>query len=472
MPGRLIKRIKDALVNKPNAPAEPPRLTATLIPRSEHAISRKQINSSALKVLYRLNDAGHEAYLVGGSVRDLMLGIQPKDFDVATSAHPEEVERLFSNCMLIGRRFRLAHVRFGKEIIEVATFRASAPEEKIVNHSELKKNEHNRQVSVKADSGMLLRDNVYGSVEEDAARRDFTINAIYYSVKDFAVHDYANGVADIQAKKIRLIGEPVQRYREDPVRMLRAARFAAKLDFSIAKESADPIPALAETLLQVPPARLFEEVQKLFLSGHALKTYHILCELQLFKFLFPAVDSCANHNAAFAKMVEIAMRNSDIRIAEEKHVTPAFLFAVLLWGPLMQQWARHQEHGIPAVPALQKAAQDVLNKQNQHTSIPKRFSIPIREIWDLQARLDKRHGGRAFALFNHPRFRAAYDFLLLREEAGELPEGLGSWWTEYQEVDETERRKMVEALKVVPKKKPRRRKPKPNVANAKPGPIE
>jgi len=469
MPGRLIKRIKDAFTKKSDAPAQPPRLQPTLIPRNEHSISRKQISNSALKVMYRLNEAGHEAYLVGGSVRDLLMGIQPKDFDVATSAHPEEVEKLFSNCLLIGRRFRLAHVRFGKEIIEVATFRANAPEDKVLDHKELKKKEAHRQIAVKADSGMLLRDNVYGTVEEDAARRDFTINALYYSVKDFSVYDYANGMADIQSKLIRLIGDPEQRYREDPVRMLRAARFAAKLDFQLAPDTAAPIPQLAETLLQVPPARLFEEVQKLFLTGYASQTYAVLRELQLFKFLFPAADSCANHSPAFGRMVEIAMRNSDLRIADDKHVTPAFLLAVLLWGPLLQKWAQHQEHGIPAVPALQKAAQDVLNKQNQHTSIPKRFAIPIREIWDLQARLDKRHGGRAFALFTHPRFRAAYDFLLLREEAGEIEAGLGEWWTRFQVVDENERRAMIDDLKVAPKKKPRRRRSKPKTASAKPG---
>lgn len=416
------------------------------IPRGEHHFPEEDIGRNVLTVLDGLTDAGYEAYLVGGSIRDGLIGLHPKDFDVATSAHPEEIKQVFQrNCRLIGRRFRLAHVRFGREIIEVATFRAC--------HSKAsKENDHH---SAQSEEGMLLRDNVFGTLEEDAVRRDFTANALYYRHTDGAVLDFVNGYEDIQNNTLRLIGDPEQRYREDPVRMLRAVRFAAKLDFDIESATAAPINEVADLLGQIPPARLFEEVLKLFLSGHALAVWPLLNDYGLAKWLFPLSVEESNPNPAMQKMIELALRNTDARLAQGKPVTPAFLFAVLLWGPLLNQWQRVKDNGVHPAPALQKAIQKVTYKQSQHTSIPKRFGQPMREMWELQNRLGNRSLKRCQSLIQHPRFRAAYDLLLLREEAGEIEPGLGQWWTQYQEANEEQRNEMCTALG---NNKPRRRR--------------
>nr|WP_233350216.1 polynucleotide adenylyltransferase PcnB [Kushneria phosphatilytica] len=409
------------------------RLTPHVLPRDEHPVSRRMLSENALKVLYRLDQAGFEAYLVGGCVRDSLLGFMPKDFDVATSATPEQVRQLFRNARVIGRRFRIVHVRFGREIIEVTTFRGTPGEE------------HDDNLARQSDAGLLLRDNVWGSVDEDAIRRDFTVNALYYSISDFSIHDWTGGLEDLEARRLRLIGDPEVRYREDPVRMLRAVRFAAKLDFSIDAATGDPIHELAPLLLQIPPARLFEEVLKLFLSGHAVSTWRILQHYGLFAMLFPGTEESLEELDWAAPMIEQALANTDTRIRADKPVTPAFLYAALLW-PAVAVTTRTLEADMPPVPALQQATQQVVSRQLQHTSIPKRFSLPMREIWDLQARLPRRRGKRAFTTLQHPRFRAAYDFLLLREAAGELAPGLGEWWTRFQDLGDEAQRDMVQQL--------------------------
>ncbi|WP_110654135.1 polynucleotide adenylyltransferase PcnB [Salinicola halimionae] len=428
--------------------------TRQVLPRDEHNVSRQNLSESALKVLYRLNSAGYDAYLVGGCIRDSLLGNRPKDFDVATNATPDEVRQLFRNSRIIGRRFRIVHVRFGREVIEVTTFRG--------RHGE----EHTGNLSQQSDDGLLLRDNVWGSVEEDAIRRDFTVNALYYSVTDFAIHDWTGGLQDLDDRVLRMIGDPETRYREDPVRMLRAARFAAKLDFRIAEDTEAPIRELAPLLLQIPPARLFEEVLKLFLSGHALQSFRVLRERGLFAMLFPESDEALNEQPWAVKLVEQALANTDARIAQDRPVTPAFLFGALLW-PCVQQRTPQiaHEQDLPEIPAQQAAAQQVISRQLQHTSIPKRFSMPMRDIWDLQQQLPRRRGRRVFQTLEHPRFRAAYDFLLLREESGELTPGLGAWWTEFQKADEDGQRQLMADADSGPPAdgasgKPRRRRPR------------
>lgn len=430
----MLNRLKNLLPkNRSSQAGNSPATTtsdfgATVIPRDQHPISRKWISDGALKVMYRLNNANHDAYLVGGAVRDLLLGGHPKDFDVATDATPEQVRALFGNSRIIGRRFQIVHVRFGREIIEVTTFRGHHPEGDETNHSKAGKSAK----SVKSAEGMLLRDNVYGTVEEDALRRDLTINALYYSVSDFAVHDYCHGADDLSNKIIRMIGDPEQRYREDPVRMLRVIRFAAKLDFQIHGDTEKPLSSMAELLYSIPSARLFDEVLKLFMSGYALKTFSLLCEYQLFQKLFPQSDLIRLADTSAQTLINQAFTNTDSRINEGKPVTPAFIYAALLWPSVVEEMKNHDLQKLAPMAAFHEAANRVIQQQQQHTAIPKRFQIPMREIWELQFRLPKNAGKRAQKLHQHPRFRAAYDFLLLREQAGEIDPGLGEWWTEYQ----------------------------------------
>ncbi len=407
---RLFSKLKKPIEND----------QALIIARSDHSISRTQISENALKVLYRLKKSNFQAHLVGGGVRDILLGQEPKDFDVVTDASPEQVHQLFRNSRLIGRRFRLVHVVYGRDVIEVATFRG--------HHDNAK----GKQQSHKSDSGMLLRDNVYGSIDEDAVRRDFTVNALYYDISDFSVHSYAGGIDDIKKKRLRLIGDPETRYREDPVRMLRAVRFAAKLDFKIDAKSANPIAELAPLLQDIPAARLFEEVLKLFMAGYAAKTFALLEKHNLFAQLFPHTQQCINDNPFYRKMVEHALQNSDARVAQGKTLNPAFLYAAFLWPCLLETAKIIQAQGMPAVPALHQAASEVISNQQAITSVPKRFMIPMREIWDLQRRLEKRLPKQLTSTVGHARFRAAYDFILLREQAGERLNDAGIWWTDYQ----------------------------------------
>lgn len=440
-------------------------MSATVVPRSEHPISRDDISDNALKVLYRLHNAGFKAYLVGGCVRDLLLGKHPKDFDVTTDATPEQIKGLFRNCRIIGRRFRLAHVVYGREIIEVATFRGHHQEEPVNEDVPAK-----AVISQQSDHGQLLRDNVFGSIEEDAERRDFTINAMYYNIADFSISDFAGGMSAIKAKEITLIGDPETRYREDPVRMLRAVRFAVKLNMHISDNSAKPIKELAPLLANIPAARLFEEVLKLLLSGQGLETYRLLKRYELFEPLFPQLDPLLNDaNSREVRFIEQVLTNTDNRINTGQRVTPAFIFAAFMWYPIEERCQQHMvEGGLSHFDAFNLAMSDVLQKQIQRIMIPKRFSIPIREIWHLQTRLNKRFGRRAYQMLEHPKFRAAYDFLLLRGEVegGELLE-LAEWWTEFQSADEDGRKDMLQILRKsqgAAPSRPRRyrsKKPKP-----------
>mgnify|MGYP003557726365 FL=1 len=451
----------------PKQDSRVPTITKPLvIPRAEHPISRSLISDSALKVLYRLKDAGYASFLVGGCVRDLMLGREPKDFDVVTDARPEQIKELFRNARLIGRRFRLAHIRYGQDIIEVATFRA-AP------HTGKEEGESDDDVD---ETGRLLSDNVFGSQDEDAVRRDITVNALYYDISDFTVKDYVGGVADLEAGLMRMIGDPATRFREDPVRMLRVVRFASRLGFRIDPATADPMYDIGHLLLNVSPARMFEEVLKLFQGGYALETYEMLRHFDLFRFLFPLTeDSLADEDANFPRvLLPQALANTDQRIAEGKPVNPAFLFAAILWEPVRLSMERRTAQGQHPFEALTQAGEEVLREQQRHVSIPKRFSFPMREIWELQSRFARRSGKNAFRLMESKRFRAAYDFLLLRAHAGEESQELADWWTHFQEVDADGKAEMVRNLAPTegggeggPKKRRRRRrKPKGGTAPA------
>lgn len=416
------------------------------MPREQHGISRANISENALKVLYRLRQEGFQALLVGGGVRDLLLGREPKDFDVATDARPEDVRRVFRNCRLIGRRFRLAHVHFGAEIIEVATFRGGGgDEEEEGDHRHL-------------ENGMIVRDNLYGTREEDALRRDFTVNALYYNIADFSVIDYAGGLDDLKAGRLRLIGDdPERRLREDPVRMLRAIRFAAKLGFSIDPECERPLREGGGLLRGVPAARLFEEVLKIFHSGTGLMAFEKLRHYGLFGHLFPATEEClAYEEHAFPiTFVSRGLDSTDRRVLEDKMVSPAFLFALLLWEPVRRRYFTLVDRGLEPYDAMVQAGAGVLADQLPRVSIPKRFSLPMREVWELQPRFEQLDGKRPQRLAAHPRFRAAYDFLLLRAESGEADRELADWWSRFQEASLGEREAIVGPVRT----KRRRRRP-------------
>ncbi|MFT4465572.1 MAG: polynucleotide adenylyltransferase PcnB [Sodalis sp. (in: enterobacteria)] len=419
------------------------RRPLTIIPRDQHSISRKEISENALKVLYRLNKAGYEAYLVGGGVRDLLLGKKPKDFDITTSATPEQMRKLFRNCRLVGRRFRLAHVMFGPEIIEVATFRG--------HHQELEPEEGATGAALTGHNGMLLRDNIFGSIEEDAQRRDFSVNSLYYSVADFTLRDYTGGLKDLREGTIRLIGDPETRYREDPVRMLRAVRFAAKLDMTISRETAEQIPRLAALLHDIPPARLFEEALKLLQAGYGEATYRLLCEYQLFQPLFPLISrNFTEHGDSYMEQMVIrVLANTDQRLRNDMRVNPAFLFATMLWYPLLEHAQKlTQESGLSYFDAFSLAMNDILDEQCRPLAIPKRLTALMRDMWQLQLRLSRRQGKRAHKLMEHPKFRAAYDLLTLRAEVENNAElqRLSRWWGEFQVAAPPRQKNMLTTL--------------------------
>lgn len=404
-----------------------------IVAPSQHGIAEQKISSNALRVIERLHDAGFDAHIVGGGVRDLLLGLRPKDFDIATNATPEQVRQIFRHSRIIGRRFRIVHVMFGRDMIEVTTFRG--------HHS----NAENAKDGEVHDSGLLLRDNVYGSIEEDAIRRDFTVNALYYGV-DHQVRDFCNGMRDIQKRQIHMIGDPETRYREDPVRMLRAVRLAAKLDFTLEKNTATPIARLAPLLNDISNARLFDEMIKLFMAGSAVKTFDLMVQHQLFQTLFPGPARLLEPGNYSDILIRQALTNTDERIRKDLRVTPAFLCAAILWPVLQQQQLHAQHEGLPPYQALQKAAQKIIGEQIKRIGIPKRFTLPMQEIWELQWQLHRRLGNRAEKMLEHPRFRAAYDFLLLREQAGEDLNNLGQWWTDYQDADVEQRAQLQHDL--------------------------
>ena len=434
----MLKKLFSSLRSPLRRPVRP-RSTPEVLSSRQHPILRGDISRNAIVVVERLQRAGYQAYLVGGCVRDLLLDIDPKDFDVATSATPEQVRAESRNARVIGRRFKLVHVHFGREIIEVATFRANHPQ------GEDAASDANR--SARNESGRILRDNVYGTLDDDAQRRDFTINALYYDPTQESILDYARGMHDVHNHLVRLIGDPKERYLEDPVRMLRAVRFAAKLDFDIEKHTAEPIRRLAPMLRDIPAARLFDEVLKLFLAGYGEYTFDLLLEHDLFAQLFPATGRALKDNPEYTeKLIREALISTDDRVHEGKSVTPAFLFAALLWPALPARVLKLQSSGMPPIPAMNEAAHSLIIEQCQRIAVPKRFTIPIREIWDMQERLPRRSGKRADLLLENPRFRAGYDFLLLREQAGEQTGGLGRWWTQYQGASDSERRQMIREL--------------------------
>jgi poly(A) polymerase len=390
-----------------------------IIPRDQHNVSRDEISKSALKVLYRLHKSGYQAFLVGGCIRDALIGLHPKDFDVATNATPDEVRALFSNCRLIGRRFRLAHVRFGREIIEVATFRADASHA----HDDVEQDEE----------GRILRDNVYGTIDEDVWRRDFTCNALYYNIADFSIWDYTGGVRDVRDRVLRLIGDPGQRLREDPVRMLRAVRFAAKLDFRIADEVVAAIRDNVELITNVPSARLFDEFLKLFQAGHAEKTFELLREHGLFGQMFPPTEAEILEDESFLRFIMAALRNTDRRVAAGKSVTPMFLIGVFMWAPTRRLAAAMQaEESMSESQALSMASYELVAAQQRRIAIPRRFTVPMREMLALQPRFTVTRGKRALKFLEHRRFRAAYDFMVLLTEVGDFDEQLMEFWTDVQ----------------------------------------
>jgi poly(A) polymerase len=438
--------------------SEAPAAMPLVIPRSEHNISRANIGEYALKVLYKLKQEGFAAHLVGGGVRDLLLGHEPKDFDVATNATPEQVRAVFRNCRLIGRRFRLAHVHFGRDIVEVATFRGTGADD----------TEADRHI----ENGMILRDNVYGTIEEDALRRDFTVNALYYDIGTFSLIDYTGGLADLRGGRLRLIGDPVQRYREDPARMLRAVRFACKLGFSIEPETERPLFELSYLLADIAAARLFDELLKLFQAGYALDCFEKLRHYGLFGHLFPDTEAClAREDQSFPiTFVSRGLRRTDERVQEGKPVTAFFLFAILLWEPVRRRYEQLAASGKHEIDAIYQASEEICARQHLRVAIPKRISLPMREIWSFQPRLGQREGKRPHRLMGDPRFRAAYDFLLLRAEAGEADPELAEWWTRFQSASNEERTAMSEGGGK--KRRPRRRRRRPETSGDAPAVAE
>ena len=412
-----------------------------IIPRSAHGVSRDEVSKSALKVLYRLHKSGFQAFLVGGCVRDALVGLHPKDFDIATDATPDEVRALFSNCRLIGRRFRLAHVRFGREIIEVATFRAAA------NHAD---DDHAHD-----EEGRIIRDNVYGNIEEDVWRRDFTCNALYYNIADHSIWDFVGGFEHIKEKHIVLIGDPEQRLREDPVRMLRAVRFAAKLGFTLDDSVSKAIRRQVDLLTNVPAARLFDEFLKLFQAGHAERTFDMLREYGLFAELFPATNQEIEEDSSFADFVRAALRNTDRRVEQGLSVTPMFLLGVFFWAPARRLAAElRAEEKMSESQALSLASYELSGQQQRRIAIPRRFTVPMREMIALQPRFTTTRGKRALNLLEHRRFRAAYDFMMLLAEAGQFDNELARFWTDVQNQSADER---AETFQIHRKPRARRR---------------
>jgi poly(A) polymerase len=440
----MIRRIIDKVFGRKRRVAA----GAQILPQSKHGIRRDQLDDCALKTCETLAQAGYKGYVVGGAVRDLLLGKTPKDFDVATDATPEEVRRLFRRSRIIGRRFQIVHVMCGRVTIEVTTFRSNGQKE-TEDEDERPTDEH----------GRLLSDNVFGSMEDDAARRDFTINALYYDPLREEVHDYFGGVADCNKRVLRMIGDPETRFREDPVRMLRAARFAAKLDFHIDEATRKPVATLAPLLANIPRARIFDEALKLLLSGHALRGVHQLRAEGLHHGMLPLLDTILDDPTG-ERFITAALKTTDARIAQDKPASPAFLFGTLLWPQVLQRWRALEAAGEKPQPALFLAMDEVLDAQRNQLAIPRRYDGMIKEIWALQPRFEQRGGQRPYRLLEHPRFRAAYDFLLLRAESGEVAAELGEWWTHFQEVDDDARTAMLIADSgPKPRRKRKRKKP-------------
>ncbi len=411
-----------------------------IIPVSRHGITRDRISSGSRRVCEGLQQQGHKAYVVGGAVRDLLIGAEPKDFDIATDATPDEIRRAFRRSRAIGRRFQIVHVMMGQETIEVTTFRGMLD-------ANTKTDEH----------GRVLHDNVFGSQADDAARRDFTANALYYDPATEAVIDYHHGVGDLKQKTLRMIGEPRARYREDPVRMLRAVRLAAKLGLIIDPAASKPIREMAELLENVPPARLFDEMLKLLTSGHSVNCITRLRDEGLHHGLLPLLDVILEQPLG-EKFVMLALADTDERVRAGKGISPGFLFATLLWHEVLAHWEKLKGAGEPKIPALYQAMDTVLDVQGEKLAITRRIAGDIKDIWSLQPRFESRAGKRPYGLLEHPRFRAGYDFLLLRAKSGEIEAELGDWWTRFQNADGEGRAQMLLPQAAGDRKRRRRRR--------------
>ncbi len=424
---KLFKKVFSRKTPVPDSVAQ-----LRVIPFKKHGVRRDQIDKCALKITSTLHQAGYTAYVVGGASRDLLLGLNPKDYDVATNATPEQIRALFRRSRIIGRRFRLVHVMCGAAVIEVSTFRGPSTTQE----------EEKRSSKFIDQHGRLLRDNVFGNEEDDALRRDFTINALFYDPASEEIKDYLNGYDDIKEKRLRIIGDPNLRYREDPVRMLRAVRLAAKLELQIDPETAKPIGDLAPLLQNVPSSRLFDEMLKLLLSGHALSCVIDLRARGLHHGLLPMLDIILEQPLG-ERFITLALKSTDQRIRHNKPVSPGFLFAALLWHEVLSAWKTHQTKGEKPLPALYQAIDETLSIQHKQLAIPRRFDAVIQEIWAMQPRFEARVGRKPFRLLSHPRFRAAYDFMLLRCESGELDMELAQWWKKFQDADHNHREKML-----------------------------
>jgi poly(A) polymerase len=419
----MIKKFLLTILGKNSTSAD--NTKPVVLGPKQHKIDPKLVSNNAIRVTQTLQKAGFKAFIVGGAVRDLLVSIKPKDFDVATNATPEEVKRLFRRAFIIGRRFQIVHVMFGQDLIEVTTFRSNG-------ESTAQKDEH----------GRILRDNTFGKQHEDAARRDFTINAMYYDPATQTVLDYHGGIADIRSKTLRMIGNPTERYREDPVRMLRVVRFAAKLKFNIDPATGAPIANMASLIDNVPTARIFDEMLKLLMSGHALACLQQLRKQGLQHGLLPLLDVVLEQPNG-EKFVTLALSNTDERVKQGKPISPGFLFASLLWHQVNQKWTHYQDKGEYPIPALHAAADDVLNKQTEKLALQRKITSDMRDIWAMQPRFERRIGKSPYKMLEHPRMRAGYDFLLLRCAAGEADEELGEWWTEFMAGDAATRENLL-----------------------------
>ncbi|MES2040312.1 MAG: polynucleotide adenylyltransferase PcnB [Pseudomonadota bacterium] len=425
----------------------------TVLSHKDHGIDPQMVSANAIRITQTLQENGFKAFVVGGAVRDLLTGVKPKDFDIATNATPEQVKRLFRRAFIIGRRFQIVHVMFGQDLLEVTTFRGSATDG-------APKDEH----------GRVLRDNTFGEQYEDAARRDFTVNAMYYDPASQIVLDYHGGMKDIKKKTLRIIGVPEARYREDPVRMLRVVRFAAKLNFTIDAATRAPIAIMAPLINNVPAARVFDETLKLLTSGHAMACLQQLRKEGLHHGLMPLLDVVLEQPLG-EKFVTLALANTDERVQQGKPVSPGFLFASLLWHQVVEKWEAYKAAGEFPIPALHLAADDVLNTQTDALAIQRKIGSDMRDIWAMQPRFEKRAGKTPYKVLEHPRLRAGYDFLLLRCASGEIDEEIGEWWTDFMEGDSVEREQLINskpktAEASAKKRKPRRRAPRKAAAAA------
>ena len=485
----MIKKLIHRLLGKSSGTAAPAEAAAKATPlgqrveigAAQHSIDPDLLDDHAVRVVSTLQGAGFEAYVVGGAVRDLLVGRRPKDFDVATNATPEQVKALFRRAFIIGRRFRIVHVVFGRgrehEVIEVSTFRAllaAEAAEQVEGNEKTSRAELAGKTHVVDASGRVLRDNVWGPQVEDAARRDFTVNAMYYDPVTRTVVDYHGGFADVRARVLRMIGDPLTRYREDPVRLLRVARFVAKLGFSVEPKTLKPVQAMAVTLAQVPGSRLFDEMVKLLQTGHAVASLEVLQRMGLIQGVFPVVEAAlegASQDPRRKAFIDLALQDTDRRVGEGKPVAPSFLLACLLWHEVLGRWTTLKEAGESPFPALQQAIDAVFEARIGDISGRGKLAADMREIWQMQPRLERRTVSSAPGLIDQPRFRAGFDFLRLRADVDEVPQELAEWWEDYSLGTEDEREALLQALKAsqtrrVPASRARPEGPRPASAPA------